>query len=88
MVVSIFYEKFRLYFCFLKNESFFLNYKKNMIFFLRLNYICLIKFIKFNYCRLNGLYGSLSKGFFYYVISYSRIYFLFSGIVFNRREFD
>lgn len=33
MVVSIFYEKFRLYFCFLKNESFFLNYKKYDFFF-------------------------------------------------------
>lgn len=88
MVVSIFHEKLRPYFCLPKNESFFPNHKKNMIFFSRLNHTCSIKPIKLNHCGPNGLYGSLSKGPSHYAISYSRTYPLSSGTVSNRREPD
>lgn len=87
MVVGIFHEKLRPYFCLPKNE-FFSKSQKNMIFFSRLNHTCSIKPIKLNHCRPNGLYGSLSKGPSHYAISYSRTYPLSSGTVSNRREPD
>lgn len=58
MVVGIFHEKLRPYFCIPKNESFF-QITKNMIFFSRLNHTCSIKPIKLNHCRPNGLYGKV-----------------------------